>query len=346
MLRGVPAIDMWGAVTRRDARADGRFVYAVRTTGVFCRPSCASRLPLRPHVEFFARSADAAAAGYRPCRRCRPDGEDPRRRRVQAIVAACRALEGEAAPRTQELARAAGLSRFHFARLFRRHTGVTPQEYRRRVLAERGRAALARAATMAEAAYAAGYSSSSRFYEGVGRELGMPPRQARAGAPGQAVRYATRACALGRVLVAWTERGVCRVALGDTDPALVAELCARFPQAAPARGRQVPAWVAAIVGAADRPVAIDVPLDIQGTAFQQRVWRELRRIPPGQTRSYAQVAAAIGRPSATRAVAAACGDNPVALVVPCHRVVRADGGLAGFRWGLARKRALLRRERR
>jgi AraC family transcriptional regulator of adaptative response/methylated-DNA-[protein]-cysteine methyltransferase len=335
----------WRAVVDRDDDADGRFVYAVQTTGVFCRPSCSSRAPLRRNVAFYASNADAERAGFRACLRCHPTGEDPKRQRAAIIVAACRRLEGDDAPRNDELARALGLSAFYFQRLFKQHTGVTPQAYRRRVLAERARVALPDASTVTEAVYDAGYGSSSRFYDGVGRELGMTPTAAKRGALGEAVHYAVRRCALGRVLVAWTERGVCHIALDDHERPLVDALRARFARAELHAQEALPTWFDALLEAIDSPRALELPLDIRGTAFQQRVWSELRRIPIGETRSYAEVAAALGAPSSSRAVAQACASNTIAVVIPCHRVVRSDGSLSGYRWGEQRKRRLLERER-
>ncbi|MBC8074241.1 MAG: bifunctional DNA-binding transcriptional regulator/O6-methylguanine-DNA methyltransferase Ada [Deltaproteobacteria bacterium] len=335
----------WRAVVDRDDDADGRFVYAVQTTGVFCRPSCSSRSPLRRNVEFYASPREAERAGYRACLRCHPSGEDPKRQRAATIVAACRRLEADEAPRNDELARELGVSPFYFQRLFKQHTGVTPQAYRRRVLAERARASLPGAATVTAAVYDAGYGSSSRFYDNVGRELGMTPAIAKRAALGETVHYAVRRCSLGRVLVAWTERGVCHIALGDRELALVEALQARFARAELHTHDALPAWFGALLDAIDTPRALELPLDIRGTAFQQRVWDELRRIPVGETRSYAEVAAALGAPSSSRAVARACASNTIAVVIPCHRVVRSDGSLSGYRWGEARKRRLLERER-
>jgi AraC family transcriptional regulator of adaptative response/methylated-DNA-[protein]-cysteine methyltransferase len=333
----------WDAVVQRVEPASDPFVYAVRTTGVFCRPTCPSRPPRRENVEFYDRIEQAVSAGYRACLRCRPDGPDPRGQAARRVVAACRALEGEAPVTTAELAQQAGLGQTQFLRLFKRHVGVSPQAYRRRVLAERARESLGDAPTVTDAAFDAGYRSSSRFYEGVGRELGMTPAEARSGGALHQVRYAVRGCALGRVLVAWTERGVCEVGFGDTDEGLLADLSQRLPQAELA-AEDVPDWVDAVIERVDHGRVRDVPLDIQGTAFQQRVWAELRRIPSGETRSYAQIAQALGEPRSSRAVARACATNPVAVLVPCHRVVRADGGLSGYRWGPERKEKLLARE--
>jgi AraC family transcriptional regulator of adaptative response/methylated-DNA-[protein]-cysteine methyltransferase len=334
--------DRWTALCRRDRAADGRFVYAVKTTGVFCRPACASRRPRSENVEFFDTAALASRAGYRACKRCAPAGDALPDPTVQAIVDACRLLEGDRARRSDELADRVGLSRAHFTRAFKRHVGVTPQAYRRRVLAERARGSLADAHSVTAAAYAAGYSSPSRFYEGIGRELGMAPREARRGAEGKQVHYAVRACSLGFVVVAFTDRGVCEVGFADSERAAIAALRERFPRATPAPGANLPVFIENVVAAVERPQSADVPLDIQGTAFQQRVWTELRRIPPGQTRSYAEIARALG--TGPRAVARACASNRLAALVPCHRVVRSDGGLAGYRWHPERKRKLLRRE--
>ena len=286
--------DRWQAVVARDRAADDRFVYAVRTTGVYCRPSCASRPPRRENVAFYDSPADAVRDGFRACRRCRPDGPDPRREQARRVVAACRRLEEDAPIGTAALARDAGLGETQFLRLFKRHTGVSPQAYRRRVLAERARADLGRAPTVTDDAFDAGYRSTTRFYEGVGRELGMTPAEARAGAEGHTVSYAVRGCALGRVLVAWTARGVCEVGFGDTDEGLVGDLSRRLPRAVLAADA-VPDWVDAVVERVDAGRVRDVPIDIQGTAFQQRVWAELRRIPSGETRSYAEIASAIRR---------------------------------------------------
>jgi AraC family transcriptional regulator of adaptative response/methylated-DNA-[protein]-cysteine methyltransferase len=333
----------WNAVVQRAEPADS-FVYAVRTTGVFCRPSCPSRPPRRENVEFYDGIEQAISAGYRACLRCRPDGPDPRGVAARRVVQACRLLEGDEPVSTAALAEQAGLGQTQFLRLFKRHMGVSPQAYRRRVLAERARESLGSAPTVTDAAFDAGYRSSSRFYEGVGRELGMSPAQARAGGAQHEVSYAVRGCRLGRVLVAWTARGVCEVGFGDTDEGLVADLAQRLPQASLAQA-SVPDWVDAVIERVDHGRVRDVPLDIQGTAFQQRVWAELRRIPAGETRSYAQIAQALGEPTASRAVARACATNPVAVLVPCHRVVRADGGLSGYRWGKERKEKLLTLEK-
>lgn len=336
--------DRWAAVAARDRAADGRFVFAVATTSIYCRPSCRSRAPRRENVRFFDDARAAAGAGFRACKRCRPDAEDPRAAQSAAIVKACRLLEhSDDKPDMVSVARAIGLSAAYFQRLFKKLLGVAPGEYRRRHLAESAREELGSAGSVTEAVYAAGYSSSSRFYDGVGRELGMAPRDARNRGAGHDVRYALRASSLGPVLVAWTERGVCDVRFGDTKEELVEALAARFTAARLARG-DIPTWVAEVVDAVEVRREADVPLDISGTAFQARVWQELRKIPSGETRSYAAVARAIGRPRSVRAVAGACAANSLAVVVPCHRVISSDGALSDYRWGARRKAALLARE--
>lgn len=338
----------WRAVLAKDRRRDGEFVFAVRTTGIFCRPSCGARTPKRENVSFFAAPADARAAGYRACLRCRPEALDPDPQRA-AVERACRRIEAAPAPLSLgELADVAGMSRYHFARVFRKVTGVTPMAFQQARRRARVEAALGTAPTVTAALYEAGFNSASRFYAGAGAALGMTPTAWRRGGEGETIRCAAVPCALGVVLVAATARGVCAIELGDAADDLAARLRARLP-----RARFVPAdsefgdWVMRVVDYVREPRgALDLPLDIRGTAFQQRVWDALRAIPAGATATYAEVAARIGAPEAARAVAQACAANAVAVAVPCHRVVRADGGPGGYRWGVARKRELLRRERR
>ena len=337
----------WRAVTTRDAAADGRFYYSVSTTGVFCRPSCASRCPRREHVRFHGSTAEALCAGYRPCLRCRPTGESLAQKHVALVTEACALLDSTtAAVPLATLAARAGLSPYHFHRLFKRVTGVTPREFadaRRRARLD---GALRKQVRITDAIYDAGFGSAGHFYANAGAALGMTPRQYRSGGENMDIQYAVSRCSLGRVLVAQSTRGVCAILLGDDAGTLVRDLEARFPRARLVMGRRaLDASLRAVVAHLDAPEsALDVPLDVRGTAFQQRVWRALRDIAPGTTRTYADIARALDRPTAARAVAAACAANPLAVAVPCHRVVRGDGSLAGYRWGVDRKKELLRRE--
>lgn len=340
-------VERWAALAARDARADGRFVYAVRTTGVYCRPSCASRAARPENVTFHGTCAEAEAAGFRPCRRCRPDEPGLAGRRADSVARACRLIEAaETMPSLAELARAAGLSAYHFHRVFKAATGVTPKAYaaahRAAVLAAR----LPGAASVTEALYEVGYGAASRFYEEGAPRLGMAPAAYRMGGAGLRIRFGIGDCSLGAILVAATDQGVCAILLGDTPDALVRDMQDRFPAAAIEGGDPTfETWMAQVIGLVEAPGGgLDLPLDIRGTAFQQRVWEALRRIPVGSTASYAEIARAIGLPAATRAVAQACGANPIAVAIPCHRVVRSDGALSGYRWGVARKRDLLARE--
>ncbi|MBE2252874.1 MAG: bifunctional DNA-binding transcriptional regulator/O6-methylguanine-DNA methyltransferase Ada [Myxococcus sp.] len=338
----------WSAVCARLAEADGHFVFAVKTTGVFCRPSCGARRPSRANVAFFESPDAAQRAGFRACKRCKPLETSLAARRQEWVLRLCRRIEAGASPTSlAELAGEAGLSPFHVQRTFKAVTGVTPRQYAGLARAKRLQAALGAEATVTDALYAAGYGSSSRLYAESTARLGTTPRRFREGRPETAVHYALAACSLGQVLVAATHRGVCWVTLGDDGAALVTALRARFPLAAP--GRRDAAFakvVRRVVGAIETPSAgAALPLDVQGTAFQQRVWRAISQIPPGETRSYLELATALGAPQSVRAVAQACGANPTAVLVPCHRVVRSDGALSGYRWGVARKAQLLARER-
>lgn len=245
---------------------------------------------------------------------------------------------------TREVARAVGLSDSYFQRCFKRHLGITPQQYRRRIVAERGREALRRSESVTQSIYEAGYSASSRFYEGVGRELGMKPSVAREGGAGERIRYVVAHCSLGPLLIAWTDKGVCEVAFADSEGELLGRLQAHFPNAALAPSEEDVEWVNAVIDAVEISAPVEIPLDTRGTAFQERVWRELRSIPVGETRTYTDVARSLGEPNAARAVARACANNKLAVVIPCHRVVRKDGSLSGYRWGVDRKHELLRRE--
>ena len=348
-MRADPGIEdadaRWDAVLARDADADGTFVFAVRTTRIYCRPGCPARRPKRRNVVFFETPAAAAAAGFRPCRRCRPNQGTPR---AEAVIRACQLIaESETPPNLDRLAAMSGMSRFHFHRLFKRELGVTPKQYADAWRHARLRESLPSAASVTEAIYGAGYESPARFYEQARFALGMPPGDYKAGGRGQAIWYALADSALGRVLVAGTARGLCAIFFGDADAALEAELRIRFENArlvaADETMRECVAETAAFI---DMPKGVfHLPLDIQGTAFQQKVWAALRDIPFGETATYSDIARKIGAPSATRAVANACGANPAAVAIPCHRVLRSDGGLGGYRWGVARKRTLLQRER-
>jgi AraC family transcriptional regulator of adaptative response/methylated-DNA-[protein]-cysteine methyltransferase len=338
----------WAAVQRRDPAADGQFFYSVRTTGVYCRPSCAARPARRENVAFHADPAAAEAAGFRACKRCRPNGPSRAEERAAAIADACRLIDAaEELPDLDTLAAAAGMSRFHFHRVFKSVTGVTPKDYAAARRSERVRGALAAGANVTTAIYDAGYNANSRFYAEASARLGMRPSAYRDGGRGAVVRFAVGDCSLGAVLVAATDKGVCAILLGDDPDALVRDLQDRFPKAELiGADPSFEATVAQVVGLIDSPDrGLELPLDIRGTAFQQQVWDALRRIPAGRTMSYAEVAAAVGRPGAVRAVAQACASNALAVAIPCHRVVRSDGSLSGYRWGVERKRELLARER-
>ena len=339
--------DAWHAVLHRDARFDGRFVYGVSSTHVFCRPSCPSRRPRRDRVQFFSDAAAAEVAGFRPCKRCRPSSRDASRlavaiERVIAFLEACTDRRVTLAA----LAREVGMSPYHLQRAFARAVGVSPREYHDALRHKLFTARLRAGDTVSRATFEAGYGSSSRVYGRREVRAGMTPAALRHGAPGQRIAYATAATSLGRLLVGYTAAGVCAVALADSDEALERTLRADFPRAhihpAPAGAN---AWVSGIVEQLrGREPGAAVPLDVRATAFQWKVWKALQRIPAGETRSYAEIARQIGRPSATRAVARACATNPVAIVIPCHRVVRTDGSLGGYRWGIERKERILERE--
>ncbi|HJV60133.1 MAG TPA: bifunctional DNA-binding transcriptional regulator/O6-methylguanine-DNA methyltransferase Ada [Albitalea sp.] len=340
----------WPAVVARDAHADGSFVYSVKTTGVFCRPSCAAR-PARPeNVAFHASVEEALHAGFRPCKRCKPDQPANAAQELAAKVAAlCRFIESAPQPPTlDDLAERAGWSPWHLHRLFKQVTGLTPRAYAAAHRAQRVREALdaGRNGSVTEAIYDAGYNSNGRFYAESDALLGMTPSAYRAGGADTDIRFAIGQCALGAILVAQSARGVCAIALGDDPQALARELQDRFPQARLIGGDAgFERLVAQVVGFVEAPgIGLDLPLDVRGTAFQQRVWQALRQVPAGQTASYAEIAERIGAPASVRAVAQACAANTLAVAIPCHRVVRRDGALSGYRWGVERKRALLERE--
>jgi AraC family transcriptional regulator of adaptative response/methylated-DNA-[protein]-cysteine methyltransferase len=330
----------WDAVLRRDRAADGQFVTGVLSTGIYCRPSCAARHPRRSNVRFFASGMEARDFGLRPCLRCRPDEVAA----DEAGIAQALALieRAEEPPSLEQLADAAGYSPFHFHRLFRRATGVTPAAYVRAHRAKRAERALKESETVTEALYDAGYAAPARFYADVPDRLGMTPSKWRDGGRGETIRWGVAETDLGPLLVAATERGICRVAF-EADDTVLRE---HFPKATIERGgAALDALLADAVRFVTEPGrAMTLPLDVRGTAFQQAVWRELSRIPPGETLSYAALAARAGKPNAVRAVGSACGANPVALLIPCHRALRADGSLGGYAWGLPIKRKLLERE--
>lgn len=339
----------WAALQARDGRADGTFFYSVRTTGVYCRPSCGARLARPENVAFHATAAAAEHAGFRPCRRCRPDRMPLAQQHAIMVAAACRAIEqAETMPTLEQLARASGLSPFHFHRVFKAVAGVTPKQYAGALRSARVRAELAGGRSVTEAIFDAGYNASSHFYEQSNEVLGMTPSRYRAGGTDSAIRFAVGECSLGSILVAQSERGVCAILLGDDPDALARDLQDRFPRASlVGDDPDYERLVAQVVGFIDAPgIGLDLPLDVRGTAFQQRVWQALREIPVGSTASYSEIARRIGRPGATRAVAGACASNMLAVAIPCHRVVRRDGALSGYRWGVERKRALLAREAR
>lgn len=340
----------WTEVLSRDRGADGRFVYAVTSTGVYCRPSCPSRRPRPDRVRFFATARAAEAAGFRACLRCRPAGARPVSPSVRAVADAAAHLRAHATDRVtlEELSAHVGLSPSHLQRAFTAHTGVSPRAFQAACRAERFRAALRRGHDVTSATYDAGYGSPSRVSAHKPTGSGLTPSAYKKGASGAVITYTVLPSVLGRLLVAGTSAGVCAVRLGDSDDHLASELTAEFPGATVRPGALPREWARVIAAAvAARPATTpDVPLDVRGTAFQWRVWKALQAIPAGETRSYGEVAAAIGRPRAARAVAGACAANPAAIVVPCHRVVPSAGGAGGYRWGAERKAALLEREAR
>jgi len=337
----------WAAVAARDAKADGKFVYSVKTTGVYCRPSCGARQARPENVQFHATAADAERAGFRPCRRCKPDQASLAEQHAAKVADLCRLIENaEHVPSLETLANRAGLSVYHLHRVFKTNTGLTPRAYAAAHRANRVRAELNRRGTVTDAIYGAGYNSNGRFYEEANGVLGMTPTSYRAGGTNMDIRFAIGECSLGSILVAASERGVCAILLGDDPDELARELQDRFPRAVLIGGDAgFEELVAKVVGLVEAPrLGLDLPLDVRGTVFQQRVWQALREIPAGKTVSYTEIAKRIGVPKSVRAVAQACSANPLAVAIPCHRVVRNDGGLSGYRWGVERKRVLLDRE--
>lgn len=337
----------WASVAARDPEADGKFYYSVATTGVYCRPSCGVRLARPENVRFHETRADAEKAGFRPCKRCKPDEASLMEQQAAKIAAVCRLIEkSEEAPSLEQLANHAGLSIYHFHRLFKAATGVTPRQYAAAQRAKRVRSTLSKSSTVTEAIYGAGYNSNGRFYEVSNEVLGMTPSNYRSGGARTEIRFAVGECSLGSILVAKSERGICAILLGDDPDALARDLQDRFPKANLIGGdAEFEQLVAKVVGFVEAPaLGLELPLDVRGTAFQQRVWQVLRKLPAGSTATYADIAARIGSPGSVRAVAQACGANALAVAIPCHRIVRSDGALSGYRWGVERKRALLERE--
>jgi len=337
----------WAAVVARDPSADGKFFYSVKTTGVYCRPSCASRRARPENVAFHASRAAAERAGFRPCKRCKPDQAPLAAQHAATVERICRRIEGAATvPALAALAREAQMSPYHFHRVFKAVTGLTPRAYAAARRAERVRRELGRSRTVTEAIFDAGFNSGGRFYATADEVLGMTPTDYRAGGARAEIRFAVGECSLGSILVAQSTKGVCAILLGDDPDELARDLQDRFPRAdligADAEFEEL---VAKIVGFVEAPaLGLDLPLDVRGTAFQQRVWQALRKIPVGCTASYSDIAQRIGAPKSVRAVAQACAANTIALAIPCHRVVRNDGALSGYRWGVERKCALLERE--
>jgi len=337
----------WQSVVARDQSADGSFFYSVASTGVYCRPSCASRLARPENVRFHATAAAAEEAGFRPCKRCKPDQLALAQQHAFIVAQTCRVIdEAESMPTLDDLAAQAGMSKFYFHRLFRNITGVTPHAYASAQRARRLRETLQTQETVTHAVFDAGFNASSRFYSTADRTLGMAAKRYKAGGVKTVIRFALGECALGSILVAQSERGICAILLGDDPAALLEDLQTRFPKAELVGGdAHFEQLVAQVVGFVEQPaMGLQLPLDLQGTVFQQRVWHALNEIPPGETATYTQIAERIGSPKAIRAVASACAANPIAVAIPCHRVVRIGGELAGYRWGLERKEKLLASE--
>ena len=337
----------WAAIIARDAKADALFVYGVKTTGVYCRPSSASRLPRPENIEFFDTPAQAEAAGYRASKRAAGDQTQLAAHHARLVANACRQIEqAETAPSLEVLAHQAGLSPFHFHRVFKASTGLTPKGYARALRSRKVRDGLKGQHSVTDTLYDAGFNSNSRFYEAADQLLGMKPRDYKSGGANNTIRFAVGQCSLGAILVAQSQRGVCAILLGDDPDKLVRDLQDQFPKAElVGADRGFEQLIAQVVGFVEAPaLGLDLPLDLRGTAFQERVWQALREIPVGSTASYAQIAERIGAPKSFRSVAQACGANHLAVAIPCHRVVRSDGQLSGYRWGVERKRQLLERE--
>lgn len=339
---------MWEAVVRKDRDADGKFYYAVKSTGVYCLPSCPARSALRKNVAFYDSPMAAEKEGFRPCKRCRPKGPTLAEEYAATVAKTCRIIEAaEEMPVLGVLAKAAGMSNYHFHRVFKTITGLTPKAYAVAHRSQRVREELSKCHTVTEAIYSAGFNSNGRFYAKSSQTLGMKPQNYRKGGAGATIRFAVGECSLGSILVAASERGVCAILLGDDPGELVEDLQDRFPKSELIGGDAAfEETIAKVVGFVEAPrLGLNLPLDVRGTAFQQRVWQALQEIPAGSTASYTEIANRLGLPKAVRAVAGACAANAIAVAIPCHRVLRTDGNLSGYRWGVERKRALLEREK-
>ncbi|AJQ97144.1 bifunctional DNA-binding transcriptional regulator/O6-methylguanine-DNA methyltransferase Ada [Gynuella sunshinyii] len=354
MTEATPLLDtlsadrLWQAVVDRDPDFDNVFVYGVITTGVYCRPSCPSRRANRENVQYYPTPSMAEKAGFRACRRCHPEDTSGLSEQARTVELLCRYIDrAETMPTSLELAEVAGWSQYHMQRVFKRYVGLTPRRYAAGRRAERVRDELSKQTTVTSAVYSAGYNTGGRFYDEADRILGMSPKAYKKGGTDTRIRFAIGECSLGAILVAQSEKGICSIQMGESPQSLIEELQDAFPAAELVGGdADFEAVVAQVVGLIEHPFqTLDLPLDIRGTAFQRKVWAALQSIPPGQTASYLDVAEMIGSPKSVRAVAQACGANKLAVAIPCHRVIRNDGGLSGYRWGVERKQTLLERER-
>jgi AraC family transcriptional regulator of adaptative response/methylated-DNA-[protein]-cysteine methyltransferase len=342
--------ERWDALIHREKSADDAFVFSVKTTGVYCRPSCPARLARRENVAFYRTSREAERAGFRPCKRCKPNGPSAHDEQTAMLAKACKLIvdaSDSGAPLSLDaLAEAIGLSPWHFHRVFKSMTGLTPKAYAAAHRAKRMHQELSRQGTVTSAIYNAGFNSNGRFYAESNKRLGMKPTEFRAGGEGATIRFAVGECSLGSILVAASDLGICSIALGNDPNTLVTELQDRFPNATLIGGdKQFERMVARVVAFVENPAAgLELPLHVQGTAFQQRVWKALCEIPRGATCTYSELAQRLGQPNAARAVAGACAANNLAVAIPCHRVVRQNGSLSGYRWGVERKSKLLKIE--
>ncbi|MGH1419160.1 MAG: bifunctional DNA-binding transcriptional regulator/O6-methylguanine-DNA methyltransferase Ada [Hyphomicrobiaceae bacterium] len=339
--------DKWAAIGERNKAFDGVFYYCVLTTGIYCRPSCPARRAKRENVTFFDTPEAAENAGFRACKRCRPNAMTLDQDLARKITAVCRIIEtAQESPKLQELADVAGLSSYHFNRVFKRHVGVTPKAYALAHRQKQVRSNLKKMESVTEAIYNAGFNSSGRFYHSAADVFGMTAKEFQNGGSSETISLAVGTCSLGSILVAQSEVGICAIALGDDPEQLVRDVQDQFPKGNFVAGnKSFENVVTQVIGLIEAPASsLDLPLDIRGTAFQHRVWDALRKIPKGSTVSYTDIAKAIGNPNSVRAVARACAANKIAVAIPCHRVVRTDGALSGYRWGIARKKALLAKE--